>query len=307
VPSSRRADPRKLVLDALERSLEQLRSIDPLDSARKTANFRKKLIEAIKELSSEATQLDPVLRPNSMFDPSQPSTAGRIAALTMVAQERHRLDSIRPFYGSGVYAIYYRGSFEPYLSLSNSEQPLYVGKKDPNSNDARDYLDQGIALYQRLREHRRSISRATSTLTLADFDCRFLVVATGYQTAAEDYLINFFKPIWNNEYGICHGFGKHGDKAETRANARSPWDTLHPGRTWADNTAADQKPLEDIRNDIQIHLQANPPHTSTEAIIADFMKDFQQLTTGFRNATGEAAEIDADPDELKPSGDTLLP
>ncbi len=38
---------------------------------------------------------------------------------------------------------------------------------------------------------------------------------------------------WNSEVGICYGFGKHGDSAETRSNTRSPWDTLHPGRKWA--------------------------------------------------------------------------
>ena len=59
------------------------------------------------------------------------------------------------------------------------------------------------------------------------------MVRSAWQTTAEDYLIGRFQPVWNKQTGVCHGFGKHGDSPETRANKRSPWDTLHPGRQWA--------------------------------------------------------------------------
>ena len=67
----------------------------------------------------------------------------------------------------------------------------------------------------RLNEHRKNIAKAASTLRLDDFEYRALVVQTGWQSAAENYLIDLFKPIWNNEVGICYGFGKHGDAPET--------------------------------------------------------------------------------------------
>ena len=44
-------------------------------------------------------------------------------------------------------------------------------------------------------------------------DCRFLIVRTGWQGAAEDFLIELFSPVWNNETGICYEFGKHEDSA----------------------------------------------------------------------------------------------
>ena len=57
-----------------------------------------------------------------------------------------------------------------------------------------------------------------------------------------NYLIDRFKPIWNNETKVCFGFGKHGDNAATRRNTVSPWDTLHPGRPWA--TGGRNRPTE---------------------------------------------------------------
>ena len=74
-----------------------------------------------------------------------------------------------------------------------------------------------------------------------------LVVQSGWETAAEDYLIRLFRPIWNKETKILYGLGKHGDSAETRTNKRSLWDTLHPARVWAAPT------LEDARSPAEIH------------------------------------------------------
>lgn len=89
---------------------------------------------------------------------------------------------------------------------------------DPASKTA---IEQGDRLASRLlNDHRRNILKATTTLRLDDFDYRVLVVQTGWQASAEDFLIHLFKPIWNNEIGICYGFGKHGDRPETRVNLR---------------------------------------------------------------------------------------
>jgi len=64
------------------------------------------LERAVSEIKVTTERLDPVWRPESIFDPSDPNTAGRVVALTMVAQERHSLAAIPEFYGAGVYAIY---------------------------------------------------------------------------------------------------------------------------------------------------------------------------------------------------------
>ena len=61
--------------------------------------------------------LDPVQQPTSVFDPSNPKIIGRFTALALVAQARHLLGEVASFYGSGVYAIYYKGSFAPYADF----------------------------------------------------------------------------------------------------------------------------------------------------------------------------------------------
>lgn len=78
------------------------------------------------------------------------------------------------------------------------------------------------------------------------------------QAAVEAFMIQLFRPIWNKEVRVCYGIGKHGDSHETRRNKRSPWDTMHPGRAWADQTAEDQRSHADIEATIAKHLAAHP-------------------------------------------------
>jgi len=163
--------------------------------------------------------------------------------------------------------------------LSGTDHPIYVGKADPDNQAAKDAVSQGTKLSGRLNEHAKSIRKATSTLRIEDFECRFLIVQTGFQKSAEDYLINFFKPIWNSETKICFGFGKHGDSSETRGNKRSPWDTMHPGREWADASTENQKAPELILQQIAAHLVAHPPYADIHAIFDQFLTDMRQLNT----------------------------
>lgn len=256
---------------------ERIATAAETESPRMAKRVRTALEQVSKEIAATATRLDPIRKPSSIFDPADPATAGRIIALTMVAQPRHRLANIPKFYGAGIYAIYYNGKFPTYQTLSQTEHPLYVGKADPSNPRATNAQEQGDKLSTRLNEHAKAIKKAASTLVIDDFDCRFLVVQSGFQTAAENYLIDFFKPIWNSETKICFGLGKHGDSASTRGNKRSPWDTLHPGRDWADATKSDQKSTEVIEKHIASHLLGNPPSRSVEEIFKKFLHDMQQL------------------------------
>ena len=140
--------------------------------------------------------------------------------------------------------------------------------------------EQGDRLANRLSEHRKNIAKATSTLKVEDLEYRALVVQSGWQGAAEAYLIGLFKPVWNNEVGICYGFGKHGDAPETRANLRSPWDTLHPGRDWAhrDPKMKDAQPAKRIIDDIAQHLAKFPPLSSVDAILRRFLDEMRALS-----------------------------
>ena len=233
---------------------------------RATKRARLALDAVTQQLAAVAASLDPVLRPASIFDPTDPNTAGRVVALTLVAQARHPLAAIPDFYGAGVYAIYYCGDFAPYGALAGTDHPIYVGKADPDNQAAKDAVSQGTKLSGRLNEHAKSIRKATTSLSIDDFECRFLIVQTGFQKSAEDYLINFFKPIWNSETKICFGLGKHGDSSEIRVNKRSPWDTLHPGREWAEAIKQNQKEPEVILKQITEHLTENQPYADIHQI-----------------------------------------
>jgi hypothetical protein len=265
------------LLEDLLTLAERIAAADADTDARSIKRARLALDAVTQQLANVAAGLDPVLRPASIFDPADPITAGRVVALTLVAQARHPLAAIPEFYGAGVYAIYYCGDFAHYAPLAGTDHPIYVGKADPDNQAAKDAMSQGTKLSVRLNEHAKSIRKASSTLSINDFQCRFLIVQTGFQKSAEDYLINFFKPIWNSETKICFGLGKHGDSSETRGNKRSPWDTMHPGRGWADASNENQKAPELIISQIAAHLASNPPYADIHQIFDQFMTDMRQL------------------------------
>ncbi|MBM4094762.1 MAG: Eco29kI family restriction endonuclease [Planctomycetes bacterium] len=61
---------------------------------------------------------------------------GTLIANTLLAQPRRPLKDVPRFYGSGVYALYYRGDFDAYRPIANTETPIYVGKADPAEHGA---------------------------------------------------------------------------------------------------------------------------------------------------------------------------
>lgn len=265
-------------VNALRISLAELtaNASDASLSNAKRKKLESQIKDAIDELTTLLAKLDPIAQPSAVFDPSNPKLVGRFVALAMVAQDRRPLSTIPKFYGSGVYAIYYKGNFPAYQPISNTETPIYVGKASPSLSNARTPVEQGAKLIGRLSDHRKNIEKAKSTLDLADFEFRSLVVQSGWETAAEDYLIHFFRPIWNNETSILYGLGKHGDSATTRANKRSPWDTLHPGRAWAAASTEDAKSIEQIQTELVSHLSQNTIYPSLQSVIGDFVEELRQ-------------------------------
>ena len=224
--------------------------------------------------------LDPVKHPDFVFDPSNPNVAGRIVGIAMIAQPRKPLAKVENFYGSGVYALYYNGNFSAYRArLGKGASDLHRGQGGPRQRGQQDSRRTGRPPREPAAGSPRNIEKAEATLRLEDFEYRALVVQTGWQGAAE-FLISLFKPIWNNEVGICYGFGKHGDDPATRANLRSPWDTLHPGRNWAhrDPNMKDARLAKKIIEDIAAHLSANPPLASTDAILRRFLKEMAAVS-----------------------------
>ena len=91
-----------------------------------------------------------------------------------------------------------------------------------------DLYRSGRDLRTRLGQHARSIEQAEN-LELHDFDCRWLVLAPVWIGLTEQILIDEYRPVWN----AIRGFGNHDQGTTRRAQKRSQWDTLHPGRSWA--------------------------------------------------------------------------
>lgn len=243
---------------------------------------RKKLEAEIHVLITQLGQLlndlDPVRQPKAVFDPSNPKIVGRFVSLALVAQSKLILSKVEAFYGSGVYAIYYKGNFAPYTQISGTETPIYVGQASPAISNAKTPLEQSDKLSSRLIEHSKNISKAVSSLSIDDFEYRALVVQSGWETAAEDYLIHLFRPIWNSETQLVFGLGKHGDSAATRSNKRSPWDTLHPGRTWAaDSKLVDAKTVGRIENELKEHFAKHPAFQNIDSLLLSFLEELKQV------------------------------
>ncbi|MBK8458083.1 MAG: Eco29kI family restriction endonuclease [Phyllobacteriaceae bacterium] len=247
---------------------------------------RQLLLDHVKnDLFRTIASLDSVKEPTSFFDPSDPQTAGRLVAVALLAQPRVPFDRIFRSYGGGVYAIYYIGKHPAYAAISGTESPIYVGKADPASPQARTPREQGPRLYSRLVDHRKAIRTVEAhalknglpdLLLVSDFECRKLVTATNAQLFAEAHLIDIFKPIWNWDTNVCWGISKHGD-TDGRSNSRSPWDVIHPGRVWAMlEKLEDARPPERILQDIANHFVKHPPFTNRDDIIDRFLEAFAQ-------------------------------
>jgi len=233
----------------------------------------KRIQTAIERLSAVNVELDLIALPPLIYNPADPLTFAESIANKLLLQDPMPLEDFRgrKFYGSGVYALFYRGDFDLYRPIKDARTPIYVGKaipgkpkRDPTSTDAEIGLNtprqQGPALWKRLVEHVDSIQEVNN-LRLSDFNCRYLVTASGWQFAAEDHLIALFRPVWNKETRILSGFGKHGDSHQTRINSRSFWDTLHPGRLWAtrEGNVPNEKTVQQIRADVVEHFRRFPP------------------------------------------------
>lgn len=242
-------------------------SVPPTDDAgmfhaATLTSYRRKLTESIDRLLRYHRDLDPVRLPDQVFHPGRPEIVARMIVMELDEITPEPLATVTPFYGSGVYCLYYRGDHPAYQLISGTNIPIYAGMAAPANNRATRPQEQGKTLFGRLKDHRDSIAEAaahpSATLALSDFHCRYLVVESGWEGAAENLLIRRLLPIWNKESRVCQGLGKHGDSHETRANTRSAWDTLHPGRQWAthEGNVPNAKTAKQIIADIRAHCLA---------------------------------------------------
>ena len=155
----------------------------------------------------------------------------------------------------GIYLLYYRGQFPLYSIIRTGNQhsccmPIYIGKaENPGKRTGKVSFMGG--LIGRLREHRSSIRQAKN-LDIADFD--FTVVAMGVDLVAwgEAVLIRHFQPLWCS---IVSGFGIHAPGKGRKAQMRSMWDEIHPGRSFATNLPANPVTVESLHPQVAQHCQ----------------------------------------------------
>lgn len=168
----------------------------------------------------------------------------------------HPLPPTERFRGAGVYALYYKGSFEAYLPIADPDRgiPIYVGKASPpGGRGGAEGLQEveGNHLYNRLSAHKRSIA-AAENLAVRDFLCKYLIVDAVWIPLMESLLIRRHQPLWNSE---VNGFGSN-TPGQNRSGARSPWDELHPGRPWYARLDQKQTP-EQVRERVALHFESH--------------------------------------------------
>lgn len=163
---------------------------------------------------------------------------------------------LEDFEGAGVYALYFIGKNGWYkdfheINRLDFRQPIYIGKAVPRGwRQGRIPTSSSHELYRRLWDHAKSIS-AASNLEISDFLCRFMILenaASNLIGTVEAALIRYCKPLWNC---IVDGFGNHDPGSGRYNQERSEWDTLHPGRNWANRCAEPAKSIEDILKSIE--------------------------------------------------------
>jgi len=190
--------------------------------------------------------------PKRPYNPLDRMELGKSVERALLAQPLTPLSAFtvrgrRKFEGAGLYALYYTGNVPYYKPIappqrSAGEVPIYVGQARPKG------ARQGAlglspttehpALFERLREHANSIRAVERypdgtdelSLRLVDFQCRYLVADDIWVPLGEALLIGHYRPLWNI---YVDGFGNHAAGVGRKDQARSTWDTLHPGRDWA--------------------------------------------------------------------------
>ena len=166
------------------------------------------------------------------------------------------------FLGTGVYALYYTGQnpiYRKYAELNRLayNYPIYVGKAVPKgwrqSRISDSAINQSRELHNRLREHSRNIT-VGANLDLEEFMCRFTIFedeSSDMISTIEAALIKLTQPLWNVE---IDGFGNHDPGKGRYEQAKSDWDVIHPGRTWAERCNGIPKAESIILGNIDRHF-----------------------------------------------------
>lgn len=179
------------------------------------------------------------------------------------SREAVALGNVEDFRGAGLYAVYYVGNFEAYKPLARLNHdalafPIYIGKAEPAGSRkgiAAENLASTKSLSKRIREHRSSVASARN-LDLADFYVRWLVTEPLWIKLGESALIRRYRPVWN---ALIDGFGNHAPGKGRTAGRRPRWDTLHPGRSWAEDLSPIEANLDEMTREAHSYLTERLP------------------------------------------------
>lgn len=177
------------------------------------------------------------------------------------------------FPGAGLYALYYVGPLACYAGMSLPQRepgdiPIYVGRaRPPGARQGALGLESTTSepvLFDRVREHGNSIRNVEKyadeggrqDLAVSDFLCRYLVADDIWVPLGEALLIGHYRPLWNV---VVDGFGNHAPGGGREQQARSLWDTLHPGRRWAFRLPESPRSVAEIQALVADHMSRLAP------------------------------------------------
>jgi hypothetical protein len=192
------------------------------------------------------------------FDPLAMDNLAESIVHALYLQEPIPLALVPEFDGAGIYALYYHGNFPAYKALSavNAErlvEPIYIGKASPGgARKGIELAAQTTALTKRLKDHRKSIEAATN-LNIDEFSARWLVMQDVWIALGESAMIRRHQPVWNAR---IDGFGNHAPGRGRAKGARPPWDTLHPGRAWAEKLSPALKSADQLEQEVIEYLSS---------------------------------------------------
>lgn len=198
------------------------------------------------------------------FDPLDYENLGASIARALEDRPVEPLSNLEMFDGAGIYALYYEGDHPAYAPLAevNRIEPgawaIYIGKAEIENSRKGDpneaHKPVGAKLANRIKNHQKSIELAQN-LKIEDFKFRALTVAPTWVPLAEVIAIRKHRPVWNT---IVEGLGNHDPGKGRYGGMRPRWDTLHPGRGWAERLTERKENSDDIIQEALNHLRTYP-------------------------------------------------
>lgn len=249
------------------------------------------------------------------FNPLQLDILSQNLQLALDRRPRVRFPPPERFEGAGLYALYYKGPLDLYSELSSREIPIYVGKAEAGNSSYGNSSDEtSPKLYDRIAKHARSVREVTDgngNLALKHFDVRYLLLDDVWIVLGERALLRAYAPVlWNT---LMPGFGAN-EPGTARKNARSIWDTMHPGRPRAGGICNRRFTRSEMTERIRRGIAASPvtEENKRQGALQDLRSAQAQMIwspakKGKRDQRLRVFRVDAFKSENKAIGSSISP